>query len=107
MQSNPPSVQSIANRSLPKVGLHKVPSDASTRHRKQPGDVMQTATNLSRVLSAALALACSLVLLAAVGEQMNPSRLAASPQVHELGRVVVTAPAHTTFAKATAHTATN
>jgi len=68
---------------------------------------MQTATNLSRVLSAALAVACSLVLLAAVGEQMNPSRLAVSPHVQELGRVVVTAPAQVTFAKATARTATN
>jgi hypothetical protein len=68
---------------------------------------MQNTSNLSRVLSAAMAAACSLILLAAVGEQMNPSRLAASPQVFELERVVVTAPTPAAVAAAATRTATN
>jgi len=68
---------------------------------------MQSTSNLSRVLSAAMAAVCSLVLLAAVGEQMNPSRLAASPQVFELERVVVSAPTPAAVAAAATRTATN
>lgn len=68
---------------------------------------MNAASNLSRVISAVMAATCSLVLLATVGEQMNPSRLAAAPHVVELERVVVTAPAQATVAAAPARTAAN
>lgn len=54
---------------------------------------MNSASNLSRVLSAAMAALCSLGLLAAVGQQMNPDRLAVNPHVVEFERVIVTAPA--------------
>jgi len=68
---------------------------------------MNTTPNLSRILSAVLAAACSLVLLATVGEQMNPTRLLAVPHVLELERVVVTAPVQAAVAAAPAHTAAN
>jgi hypothetical protein len=68
---------------------------------------MKSASNLSRVLSAAMAALCSLGLLAAVGQQLNPSRLALTPQVVQLERVVVTAPAHAAVAAVAARTATN
>jgi len=61
---------------------------------------MKSASNLSRVLSAAMAALCSLGLLAAVGQQLTP-------QVVQLERVVVTAPAHAAVAAVAARTATN
>jgi len=68
---------------------------------------MNTASILSRVTSAVMAAACSLCLLAAVGQQMNPSRLAANPHVVELERVVVTAPAAAAVAVVAARTVAN
>jgi|RhiMethySRZTD1v2_1073278.scaffolds.fasta_scaffold1271178_1 hypothetical protein len=68
---------------------------------------MQTASNLSRVVAAAMAALCSLALLATVGQQMNPSRLAATPHVFELERVVVSAPAQTTLVAVARDMATN
>jgi hypothetical protein len=69
---------------------------------------MKTTSNLPRVMSAALAAACSLVLLATVAEQMNPQRLLAVPHVLELERVVVTAPgSQAAVAAAPADTAAN
>lgn len=69
---------------------------------------MKTASTPSRVLSAALAAVCSLGLLAAVGQQLNPARLAASPQVVQLEPVVVMAPAPApAVAAAQAPTASN
>jgi hypothetical protein len=54
---------------------------------------MQTTTTSSRILSAALAFFCSFGLLAVVGEQLNPARLATTPQVFQMEPVVITAPA--------------
>jgi hypothetical protein len=68
---------------------------------------MQTASNLSRVVAAAMAALCSLALLATVGQQMNPSRLAGAPHMFELERVVVSAPAQTTLVTVARATATN
>lgn len=50
-------------------------------------------TILSRIASAALAAACSLGIVAVLGQQLDPSRLAVSPQIVELDRVVISAPA--------------
>jgi hypothetical protein len=69
---------------------------------------MKTASNVSRVLSAAMAAACSLGLLAAVAQHLDPGRLAVNPQVVQWERVVVTAPAPApTVAAAQARTASN
>jgi len=68
---------------------------------------MKPASNLSRVTSAAMAAVCSLGLLAAVGQQINPSRLAVSPHVVELERVVVTAPAAAAVVAVAARTVAN
>ena len=68
---------------------------------------MKTASNLSRVTSAAMAALCSLCLFAAVGQLMNPTRLAVSPHVVELERVVVTAPAAAAVAAVAARTVAN
>jgi len=54
-----------------------------------------------------MAALCSLALLATVGQQMNPSRLAATPHVFELERVVVSAPAQTTLVAVARDMATN
>lgn len=61
----------------------------------------------SRLISATMAAVCSLALLATVGQQMDPSRLAQTPQVVQLERVVVTAPAQTVAAAIIAPTASN
>jgi hypothetical protein len=68
---------------------------------------MNTTSNLARVLSATMAAACSMVLLASVTEQMNPTRLAATPHVVELARVVVTAPPPAAIVAASGQTAHN
>jgi hypothetical protein len=68
---------------------------------------MNTVSIPSRLISATMAAVCSLALLATVGQQLNPSRLAQSPQVVQLEPVVVTAPAHTVAAAIAAPTATN
>ena len=68
---------------------------------------MKTTSNLARVLSATMAVACSLVVLASLTEQMNPTRLAAMPHVVELARVVVTAPAPAAIVAAGGQTAHN
>jgi len=68
---------------------------------------MKTTSNLPRVLSATMAAACSVVLLASITEQMNPSRLAASPHVVEMARVVVTASAPAAIAAVAGQTAHN
>jgi hypothetical protein len=99
-------MQFVANRSKHRATLHTVRFDATTR-RQQPGEVMNTVSIPSRLISAAMAAVCSLALLATVGQQLNPSRLAQSPQVVQLEPVVVTAPAHTVAAAIAAPTATN
>ena len=68
---------------------------------------MNTASNLSRVFSAAMAVFCSLAIVAMLGQQVNPARLAATPHVVELERVVVTAAAPATIAAAASSTAAN
>jgi len=59
---------------------------------------MNTTSNQSRLLSAAMAVLCSLALLMAVGQTLDPSRLSVVPHVVELDRVVVTAPVQPTIA---------
>jgi len=66
---------------------------------------MKTTSNLARVLSATMAAACSVVLLASITGQMNPSRLAATPHVVEMARVVVTASAPAAVAAVAGQTA--
>ena len=70
---------------------------------------MRSTSNTSRILSAALAALCSLGLLVLVSEQMNPVRLANTPQVIQWEAVVVTAPAPATvpIAAAAARTVAN
>ena len=59
---------------------------------------MNITPSQSRLYSAALAMACSVALLVAIGQAMNPGRLALMPHVVELAPVVVTAPAPATVA---------
>ena len=59
---------------------------------------MDSVSNRFRILSAAMAAICSLGLLGAVGQQLNPSLLAFAPHLVELERVVVTAPAQPALA---------
>ncbi|HTT09931.1 MAG TPA: hypothetical protein VMG60_03490 [Burkholderiaceae bacterium] len=69
---------------------------------------MKSTSIVSRVLSAAMAIACSLVLMTKLGRTMDPSRLAMEPHVVEMERVVVTAPAPApTVATARARTMAN
>ena len=68
---------------------------------------MQATSNLPRILSAALAVACSIGLLTVVGEELNPRRLAVNPQVFQLDPVVVKAPLQPALTASVSRSATN
>jgi hypothetical protein len=67
---------------------------------------MKTTANLTRLLSATMATACTVVLLASITQQLN-RRLAATPHVVEMARVVVTANAPAAVAAVAGQTAHN
>jgi hypothetical protein len=72
-----------------------------------PEPTMNASNRLSRLISAALAVVCSLALLTLVAGPMNASRLAIEPHVVQFERVIVTAPAPASVAAVPSATATN
>jgi hypothetical protein len=68
---------------------------------------MNTASNTSRVLAAALAMVCSAGLLSAIAAQLDPARLHASSEVVVLEPVVVKAPLQSAAAAGQPRSATN